>query len=350
MKNGGVSVTGSSITLALNDVATCTITNTYTPPSGGGGSSILKIDTCPDGDYSYSYYDGVCGTAPIIGDRIIPLIGLLKVPTPLDLPAGSGSVTYNYVVWNVGGKQALTGITLTDDKCSSILFLSGDLNNNNKLDITEKWKYSCTDILSETTTNTAIASGYSDDAYHQLAVATAVATVVVGAPLTPPLINIVKVPSRLTPFPFGGGDVTYTYTVRNPGVVAMHDVVVTDDKCAPVSISIGDINHNNFLDTTETWVYTCQTHVPVSTMNTATAEGQANGFTAIAHAFAHVLVSNHVGSLSIIAPTSASKTIPSLPNTGLPPEDSIPWDTIILTSILIFVSALFMIVQRKRSI
>lgn len=119
----------------------------------------------------------------------------------------------------------------------------------------------------------------------------------------------------------------------------MHDVFVTDDKCAPVSISIGDTNHDNLLDITETWVYTCQTHVPVSTMNTATAEGQANGFTAIAHAFAHVLVSNHVGSLSIITPTSASKTIPSLPNTGLPPEDSIPWNIILLISILLILAS-----------
>lgn len=214
---GGTQI-GSNITVGINQSATCTITNTYTPPpsSGGGGGTQLRIDVCPDGDYSYSYYDGICGTAPIVADRIVPLIGILKVPTPLALPAGSGSVTYNYVVWNVGGKQALTGVSIADDKCSTVKLLSGDINNNQKLDPTEKWKYSCTSTLLATTTNTAVASGYSDDAYRQLAVATAVATVVVGAPLTPPLISIVKVPSRLTPFSFGGGDVTYTYTVRNP--------------------------------------------------------------------------------------------------------------------------------------
>lgn len=132
----------------------------------------------------------------------MPLIGILKVPTPLALSTGSGKVTYNYTVWNVGGKRALTSVTVVDDKCSPVVFLSGDVNNNKKLDPTEKWKYSCISTLLKTTTNTAIATGYSDDIYHQTAVATAVATVVVGSPLPPPLISIVKVPSRLTPFSF----------------------------------------------------------------------------------------------------------------------------------------------------
>jgi LPXTG-site transpeptidase (sortase) family protein len=49
---------------------------------------------------------------------------------------------------------------------------------------------------------------------------TTVATVVVGAPIVPPLINIVKVPSRLTSLPYGGGTVTSTYAVTTPGAVA----------------------------------------------------------------------------------------------------------------------------------
>lgn len=230
-------------------------------------------------------------------------------------------------------------MSIADDKCTTVKFLSGDINNNQKLDPTEKWKYSCTSILSATTTNTAVASGYGDDAYRQLAVATAVATVVVGAPLTPPLINIVKVPSRLTPFSFGGGDVTYTYTVRNPGIVAMHDVVVTDDKCTPVSGPVGDVNRNNLFETTETWVYTCRTNVPVSTMNTATAKGQANGFTAISHAFANVLVSPAV-----------AKVTPRLPNTGFSQKEaSIPWNMVALASVLMLISASLLIAFRKRN-
>ena len=278
---------GGNVTLSAGQDLTCTITNTYIP---------LLASIVPSVGVSTG------------NGRIVPLIGILKIPDPLALPGGSGSTTYNYTVWNVGGQQALDNITVTDDKCSPVTYVSGDLNGNGKLDPHENWKYSCTTTLSKTTTNTAIATGYSDDAYHQAAIATAVATVVVGAPLTPPLINIVKVPSRLTPFPFGGGDVTYAYVVTNPGVVSMHDVTVVDDKCSPVSRNFNDANlngnnNNNLLDPGESWSYTCRTNVPVSSMNVAEAEGSANGFTALGYAFATVLVAT-----------------PGLPNTGFPPK------------------------------
>lgn len=269
---GRVLARNGAVTLDTNIVtkATCTILPSALYISGPG------IDTTQQ------------TVAPV---RIVPLIGILKVPSPLALTKGSGSVTYNYTIWNVGGQQALTNVTLIDDKCTSISGPSGDINNNNKLDPEERWKYSCTSNLSSTTTNTAIATGYSDDEYHQAAIATAIATVVVSSPLPPPLINIVKVPSRLTAFPYGGGDVTYTYTVTNPGVVAVHDIFVTDDKCTPVSYVSGDSNGDKLIDTGEAWIYTCKTNVSTSTTNIATVEGKANGFTAIGHAFATVLVS-----------------------------------------------------------
>ena len=106
----------------------------------------------------------------------------------------------------------------------------------------------------------------------------------------PPVIHITKIPSRLTPFAFGGGDVIYSYTVTNPGLVSMHDVVVTDDKCSPVSKPFGDVNGNNLLETSETWSYACFMNIAVSTTNVATASGQANGRTATGYAFATVVV------------------------------------------------------------
>jgi uncharacterized repeat protein (TIGR01451 family) len=266
--------------------------------------------------------------------RIVPLIGIVKVPTPLALPTGAGSVTYNYTVWNVGGQQALDDVTVTDDACSPVTYVSGDTNGNGKLDPGEHWKYTCTTTLATTTTNTAIATGYSDDGFHQASIATAIATVVVGAPITPPLINIVKVPSRLTPFPYGGGAVTYTYTVTNPGVVPLHNVVVTDNKCGPVTYVSGDVNNNNLLDPGETWTYTCETNIPVTTMDTAMAAGSANGFTATGYAFATVLVAT-----------------PGLPNTGFPPRgNGTPWGIITLVGFLVLASASLIVVLKKRSV
>ena len=127
-----------------------------------------------------------------------------------------------------------------------------------------------------------------------------------------PIINLVKVPSRLTPFPYGGGNVVYTYTVTNPGVVPMSGIVVVDNKCAPVSYVSGDANGNGVLDPGETWMYNCGSNVPVSTTNIATAKGSANGMTAISYAFSTVLVA-----------------APGLPNTGFPPrEGGIPWGVV----------------------
>jgi hypothetical protein len=163
-----------TIMLTSGDNKICTIVNTNIPvpiplsspspsptPSASGGGSSSE------------------------GGSITPLIGILKVPTPLTLPGGPGSVTYNYTVWNVGRLQTLNNVTVTDDKCSPVTLISGDTNIDGKLDPSETWKYSCTTTLSTTTTNTAIATGYSNNPYQQAAIATAVATVVVGAPVTP---------------------------------------------------------------------------------------------------------------------------------------------------------------------
>ena len=290
-----------SITLAAGTDETCTIVNTNIPPpapvvapptpTGGGGG-------------------GGGG-----GGRVVPLIGILKVPAPLALTTGAGLVTYNYAVWNVGGQQALDNISVTDDKCGPVKYVSGDINGNGKLDPGEHWKYSCATTLSKTTTNTAVATGYGDDSYHQPGVATAVSTVAVtGAPtvpgfpntgLLPPLINLVEVPSSLVPLPFGGGSVTYGYVATNIGMVPMSNITVTDNKCAPVSYVSGDANNNDLLDPGETWTYACTTHVSVSATDIATARGVANGLDAIDYAFATVLVS-----------------APGFPNTGTAPLPS----------------------------
>jgi hypothetical protein len=232
----------------------------------------------------------------------------------------------------------LDNVTVTDDHCSPVTYVSGDLNGNGKLDPGEQWKYTCTATLGVTTTNTAIATGYSDDVYHQASVATAIATVVVGAPITPPLINVVKVPSRLTPFPYGGGNVTYAYAVTNPGVVALHSVTLTDNKCGPVTRISGDANGNNLLDPGETWAYTCTANVPVTTMNIATAEGSANGIMAIGYAFSTVLVA-----------------APGLPNTGFPPTSTpnpgiSPWAVAALIGVCASASLSLIAALRKRRI
>ena len=126
--------------------------------------------------------------------------------------------------------------------------------------------------------------------------------------------------------------VTYIYTVTNPGIVALSAVSVIDDKCGPLIGYFGDTNSDALLDVSETWFYTCQKHLTMTTMNTVTAVGSANGFTAVDLAIATVLVAT-----------------PGFPNTGIDPEDkSTLIHTVLLSSVLLLFSVPILVVLRKR--
>ncbi len=236
--------------------------------------------------------------APIAVAPIPPLIDVVKVPSPLSLPGGPGPVTYTYTLRNIG-TVPVTDVTMIGDTCAPIILASGDTDNDQKLDVNETWVYRCSTSLLATHTNTVVATGWANGIS---AVDVASATVVVGAPIVPPLIHVTKIPSPLA-LPAGGGMVTYTKRVTNPGTVPLSNVRLTDDKCNPVTYSSGDANGDGKLDPGETWIYTCSTHLAETTTNTVIAEGDANGLTARDIAIATVVVAS-----------------PSLPNTGLPPE------------------------------
>jgi hypothetical protein len=281
-----------------------------------------------------------CVTPPIVGGASgstganyfanLPLINITKIPSPLNLPSGPGAVTYAYAVTNIG-KVPLHTIWVQDNKCNTVQYVSGDTNGNSLLDVNETWNYQCTKIVSATETDTATAHGYANgvDVYG-----TANATVVVGIPLIPPLIHLVKIPS-VTVLPAGGGAVTYSYSVTNPGTVPLSDVSITDDKCTGlpgrVAGNPGDINNNNLLDPGETWKFTCQSNLTQTTTNIGTAEGQANGLTAISFAPATVVVA-----------------VPGLPNTGLPPfGGSTLWSIAIFLVGVALGSFGFSLIQKK---
>ena len=266
------------------------------------------------------------GVPPVV-PPVPPLIDVVKVPSPLALPGGPGPVTYTYTLRNVG-TVPVTDVTMVGDSCVPIVFDSGDTNNDGKLDVNETWVYKCSTTLSETHTNTVVATGWANGIS---AVDIANATVVVGKPVVPPLIHITKVPNPLK-LAAGGGWVTYTKKVTNPGTVALSNVRVTDDKCSPIKYISGDTNHNSKLDTSETWTYTCRTKLTKTTVNTAVATGQANGLTARDFAIATV----------VVAPA-----VPKLPNTGVDPNgNNIPWNIVIPSGIFVISSLLF--VMRKK--
>lgn len=358
VKNGGGAVVSNTITLANNDVATCTITNTFIPATtetitviklvvGGtkgvsdfplfvNGSPVTSgvtnsfaapatytvTETNNNSNYTASF-SGLCpggvitlavgtpkvctitntyastGSAGLNVVPVPPLIDVVKVPSPLALPNGPGLVTYTYTLHNIG-TVPVSNITLVGDTCSPINLISGDKNNNNILEVNEVWTYNCFTTLTKTHTNTVVATGWANGIS---ATDVASATVVVGASIVPPLIHVTKIPSPLL-LSTEGGMITYTNKVSNPGTVALSNVKLIDDKCGPVKYISGDTNGDSKLDVTETWTYTCNANLNKTTTNTVTATGDANGLNATDFAIATV----------VVAPT-----VPSLPKTGYAP-------------------------------
>ncbi|PIZ93971.1 MAG: hypothetical protein CO029_03695 [Candidatus Magasanikbacteria bacterium CG_4_9_14_0_2_um_filter_41_10] len=105
----------------------------------------------------------------------------------------------------------------------------------------------------------------------------------------------------------------------------------------------GDTNGNSKLDITETWVYTCQSTLTKTTVNTVTASGEANGLKVKDFAIATVVVA---ATRTLAVPVAV---VPKLPDTGLPPsEKNIPWNIIVPTSIFAMLT-LFYFVRRKQT-
>lgn len=266
--------------------------------------------------------------APVVVPPVPPLIDVVKVPNPLALPNGPGLVEYTYTLTNIG-TVPVTDITMVGDTCSPILLKSGDTNNDLKLDLNETWVHKCSTTLTETHTNTVVATGWANGIS---AVDIASAHVIVGQPIVPPLIHITKTPSTFT-LVAGGGMVMYTKKVTNPGTVALSNVIVTDDKCSALKYVSGDVNNDSKLQSTETWTYTCKTNLTKTTTNTASVSGQANGLTARDFAIATVVVAT---------------VIPKLPNTGFGLVDSTMTAIIILGILAVLVSLVF--IQRKQKV
>lgn len=265
--------------------------------------------------------------APLAVLPVPPLIDVVKVPNPLSLPVGPGSVTYTYTLRNIG-TVPVTDITMVGDTCSPITLISGDINNDAKLQVNETWVHTCTTTLSETHTNVVVATGWANGLS---AVDFASATVVVGVPVVPPLIHITKVPSPLA-LQTAGGMVTYTKQVTNPGTVTLSNVNITDDKCSPLVYVSGDANANSQLETNETWTFTCKTNLTETTTNTVFATGEANGLTARDFAIATVVVA-----------------APKLPATGSAPVGTTAlWSIVALFGISV-ASIIFFITRRKQT-
>ncbi len=181
-----------------------------------------------------------------------------------------GTVTYTYIVYTTGNDPVYQ-VAISDDACSPVVYLSGDVNADTILDPDEIWVYQCATTLDQDTVNVVTVRG-QDELGNPVSDGDSVTVDVIN-----PAINVVK--SANPAVLLAGGSVLYTYLVTNPGDDPLSNVTVSDDKCSPVTpvlsggFNIGDTNSNGLLDLSETWRFTCVTDVIEDTLNTATATG-----------------------------------------------------------------------------
>lgn len=131
-----------------------------------------------------------------------PAIAIDKIADPTEVPAAGGNVTYTYTVTNTGD-VALSDVSVSDNKCSPVTFVDGDANDDQMLDLDETWTFTCTTLITTTTTNTAIAEGF-DGETSVTAQDTALVTVLppTAPPITnPPVTNPPTVPPTASPTP-----------------------------------------------------------------------------------------------------------------------------------------------------
>ena len=140
----------AAIALSPGAAITCTASYTITQADINYGS-VTNIASVSNGIV----------TSPTDSETVIaaqaPAINIVKTPSATVINSGA-TVTYSYVVTNPGN-ISLNSIVVADDKCSPVSYVSGDANSNNILEPAEWWNYTCSSVLTTTTTNIATVSG-----------------------------------------------------------------------------------------------------------------------------------------------------------------------------------------------
>jgi len=196
-------------------------------------------------------------TCTFANNQVNAIIALDKAAVTTPITSGQAA-NFTLTVRNTG-TVALNTIVMTDAQCTTgpTLRAGGDANTDTILQTTETWVYDCAiaNVITDVT-NTATVSGTPVSGGGQPVIATDNAVVAV----TPaPAIAVDKTP--VSQQIVQGATANFTLTVRNVGNVALNTIQVTDPLCsaAPVLQPGGDVNTNNIMEITETWVYICAT-------------------------------------------------------------------------------------------
>ena len=180
----------------------------------------------------------------------------LTVVKTVDLPAISapGTLTYTITVDNTGNVD-LTSVVLSDDLAgAATLDPLTDLDSDGVLDLNETWVYTATydatlaDLIAgldlvntASVVSTQVPGPTTDDATTTI--------------IFTPALTVVKTVDLLVIN--APGTLTYTITVANTSNVDITNVVLSDDLAGVATLDpLTDLDSDDVLDVSETWVYT----------------------------------------------------------------------------------------------
>jgi uncharacterized repeat protein (TIGR01451 family) len=233
-------------------------------------------------------------TQSITVDNVHPVIAVDKkekvhgsgggfVDGPIQTHVGE-TVDYELVVSNTG--DVALAVDLSDANCAGLTPPQGVDPATDKLPAGQSWTFTCSHVVAagdgDSYTNTVTVSGTGGG--HTVGPVSDS----VDANVLHPEIDVAKTGPA---YVYHGDQITYRFTVTNPGDTPLSDVHVTDDHCSPVSndpTSKVNDNGNATLDhvgadqaSPEQWIFTCSMPVPAHTageenpiVNTATATGK----------------------------------------------------------------------------
>ena len=299
--NGGVAFNCGPAATTLAPGASVACTNTYTITLADlNAGSVTNSATATGGGVTSPPATATVNAAQG------PAIVLTKTPTPTTYTAAGQVITYSYNFTNGGNVTLFPPFTVTDDKAVVTCPQPASLAPGATIVCSAAYTITAADVAAGSVINTARGGAFDPAGVPVLSnIVQAIVVLVVGPALNPGIaINKTASPTNL---PAGGGVVTYTYAVTNPGNTPLVSVVVTDNKCAPVTFTGGDTNGNAALDPGETWTYTCTATITTTTTNVAVANANSAGGPVTATDNATVTVADAV----VAAPTPTATASPT---------------------------------------
>ena len=178
------------------------------------------------------------------------------------------TLNYTFVVSNEGDTPL--AVVFSDPRCDAGTLVAPE---DSVLGVEETWTYRCSHVVLDgdpnPLPNTARVTGSDELGGEDSDEDSESVTIIRPSALVVKEGNV---------FAYPGDTVTFSFAVTNNGNTPLSDVVVTDDRCAPVVRVSGDAA----LDPGETWMYGCSKQIPAGhrigdenpIRNVATASGK----------------------------------------------------------------------------